>query len=496
VATQVFAPKHAGLQRTGPKAQVRHFDLPPWHGWRWTSEHQRIIRWIEKTLIIPVGRGQGYAFKLAPFQKALLKDLVASLATFISIPVGNGKTRLMAAVGLERLCRGDHYVEVDVLATNEKQARRLVDACIEFIEASPELNMLVDQHLIEFYKGDGILEYKPTGSRLTAYPAKLSAIQGLNSTLALIDEIGMVPPELVTSMLARLGKREQQRVVGFGTPGFRPDNMLETLRVMAHEERLPAGVKFVEYVGEAGCDLMDEQQWRRANPAIAAGFLGLDEMRVKLALMAERGQESEARAYHLGQPIEGTALWLPYQVWAECMQSDPPRDQTPVVLGVWGNYHRRVAVVGCTLDGSVFFGWEAERATDEELERVLVSAMDQYDVREIVHKPHVRLSLMGRLADNGLPAVPWPAAGKLTDVETDSTAALYQTIVEGRLGHDHHPILTEQVSRLTAQVDRRGNPRLVESSDADVAAALAMRAAWWRARCLAEEDTGEELTIY
>lgn len=477
----------------GAKGQVRHFDLPPWHGWRHLkSEDKEIARWIEKTLIIPVGRGQGKKVRLAPFQKELLHDFVNALATFISIPTGNGKTRLMAAVGLERLCRGDHYVEVDVLASGERQARRLIDACIEFIEASPELNKLVDQRLLDFYKDDGILIYRPTGSKMTAYPAKLATIQGLNSSLALIDEVGMVPPELVTSMIARLGKREQQRVVGFGTPGFLPENLLEEIRERAHEGALPPGVRFVEYAAEAGGDVMDEKQWRKANPAIEAGFLGFEELRTKVALMPEH----EFRAYHLGQPIGASNLWLPVGAWDNCYQADPPRDGTPVVLALWGTYQRRVAIVGSTLDGSVFFGWEAHKATDEELEEALNRALAQWDVLEIVHKPHVRLSLMAKMRDADLPVKAWPVEGRITDTDKDSTGGLYQAIVEGTLAHDHHPLLSEQVNLLQAQIDRQGNPRLVESADNDVAAALAVRAAWWRARALAEADMDSEVVIY
>jgi hypothetical protein len=68
-------------------------------------------------------------------------------------------------------------------------------------------------------------------------------------------------------------------------------------------------------------------------------------------------------------------------------------------------------------------------------------------------------------------------------------------IVENEIAHDHAELLNDQVQRLTAQVDRQGNPRLVESED-DVSAALAARAAWWRARALAESDYTGELVIY
>lgn len=477
-------PKHDLLRRPGPKTPLRSLELPEWHGWTWTNEDARIVRWIESTLIQPVGVGQGKPIKVAAFQRSILKRAVDSLATFISISAGNGKTTLMAAVALERIARGDDYVEVDVLATKEDQAKKLVKRAIQMVECSPKLQR---EGLFDVYGSDSVLAYRPTGSTLTSHPAKISAVQGLNFNLALIDEISEVPPELVTTMIARLGKRENQRVIGFGTPGFGEDNMLEELRKLAHGGDLPPGVEFVEYAADAGCDIFDPRQWSKANPAVDAGFLIPDSLGLKASVMPEH----EFRAYHLGQPVSSSGPWLPHSAWANCVLADPPRDGSSVVLAVWGNYRRQVSIVGATLDGALFFGWQADKPTDAELEQVIRAACDQWNVLEVSHKMHLRVNLMARLYEDGLPVEPWPA-DRGTDVE--STATLYQAISEGTLAHDHNPVLSEQAQRLTAQVDRQGNPRLVESED-DVSAALAARAAWWRARALAEAEA-EELMIF
>jgi phage terminase large subunit-like protein len=474
------------LSRAGPKRGLRTLELPEWHGWDARQEWRRSARFIESKLVQPVGVGQGRPIRVAPFQRKILRVVYDAYATFISIAAGNGKTTLMAAVGLERICRGDDYVEVDVLATKEEQAQRLIERAVQIVEVSPAL-AANEGELFDVYGTNSLLKYRLTGSTVRAHPAKLSAVQGLNFNLALIDEIGEVPPELVTTMLARLGKRPEQRVVGFGTPGFGPDNMLERIRQMAHQGELPAGVRFIEFAADPGCDIYDERQWAKANPAVEAGFLDPATLGVKAALMPEH----EFRAYHLGQPVATSGPWLPAGSWDGCVDAEAPGDGQPVVLAVWGDYRRRISVCGATLDGSVFFGWRADQPSDGELEAVLVRAAEQWDVRELTHKPHLRLNLMGRLRDAGLPVEPWPA-DKATDVE--STAALYQAISFREVAHDHHPLLAQQVALLTAQVDRQGNPRLTEADEVDVSAALAVRAAWWRARVAAEQ--GVEIHIY
>lgn len=476
-------PKHGALARTGTRKPLRLTEMPRWHGWRETSEAQRITRWCEDLLLLPRGTGGGEPFKVAKYQRSFLKQVTESLATFASIPAGNGKTTFMAAVGLERLCRGDDYVEVDILATKEDQAQRLIEAVIRFVECSPELH-----DLIEYWARDSTLEYRPTGSIMRAHPAKLSAVQGLEFSLALVDEIGFVPSELVTGLIARLGKGDNARIVGFGTPGFGTDNMLETMRALAHSDELPGGVSFVEYAADGGCDLFDRGQWRKANPALVEGFLREDALAVQAATMPEH----EFRAYHLGQPIESSGPWLPFGSWDNCIDSGRPRDGTPVVLAVWGNYKRQVAICGATLDGGIFFGWQSEKPTDDEVGEVLRAASEQYELLEICHKPHIRLNLMAKLHDEGLPVLTWP---KDVSTDVDSTAELWKAIADGEVAHDHDPFLSEQVARLTAKVDRQGNPRLVEAEEG-VSAALAARAAWWRARVLAEEAPTDEITIY
>jgi phage terminase large subunit-like protein len=467
------------------KPQFRLDEMPKWHGWRTRSESRRIIRWIESTLVMPVGVGSGSPMRVAPFQRRLLERMCDSLATFISIPAGNGKTTLMAAVALERISRGDDYAEIDILATKEDQAERLVTAALRMVECAPQL-----QGLFAFYANDARLEYRPTGSTMTAHPAKLSAIQGLNFSLALVDEIGDVPAELVTSMLARLGKRNDGRLVGFGTPGTSMrDNMLETLRAQWREETLPAGVEFVEYAADAGCAIDDEAQWRKANPALEAGFLRGESLPLKAATMPEH----LFRAYHLGQPVESAGPWLPHGAWDACDRQDPPPAGAQVVLALDGSYRRHAALVGCTLDGGIFFGWQADQATDDQVVAAVTRAADQWELVEVVHNPHLRLGLMGRLADEGLPVAPWPS-DVATDV--DSTAALYQAIAGQTVAHDHDPGLSEQVQMLTGKVDRNGNPRLVRSSDPDLSAAFAARMAWWRAAKLAEENVGEGMMIW
>lgn len=470
--------------KAGPKPQLHLIETPPWAGWKTQSESARAIRWIEEYLPVTVGHGAGDAMKLAGFQRSIIRTLYDSLATFVSIPAANGKSTLLAAVAIERLCRGDAYVEVDVLATKRDQAAIILEAAKRFVESVPAL---VERCV--WYADPGILEFRPTGSRLAAHPARLSSLQGLDYSLAIVDEIGFADDALVEALIARLAKRPDARLIGIGTPGFDP-NVLWRIRQENEDGSLPNGVSYVEFAAASGAELMDKRAWRQANPAIAAGFMNEAALEVQAQLMPERA----FRIYHLGQWTEATSGWLPPGAWEACPHMDAPPDGAEVVLAVEGTYRRTLAVVGADMDGTVFHCWAAEAATDDEVEEVLTLAAERWDVLEVTHPKRIRTNLFRRLSQGGMPLRPWDATA---DVEAASANELHRAIVDGRLAHDHSELVADHVGRLAVRTAVDGSLRLVRPDEGDaVDAALAMRAAWWRAGQLAEEATAEPIRIF
>lgn len=478
-----WQPVEGTLSAKGPKTRLRLVEMPPWVGWRTRSESARAIRWVENYLPVPVGHGAGEPLRLGGFQKRIVRTIYDHLATFVSIPAANGKTTLMAAIAIERLCRGDNYAEVDVLATKRDQAAIVVEAAKRFVEVVPEL-----AERCAWYASPGILEFRPTGSRLTAHPARLSSLQGLNFSMAIVDEVGFADDALIEALIARLAKRPDARLVGIGTPGFEP-NILYRLRQEHQDGSLPPGVAYIEHSAPTGCELGDRRAWRTANPGVAAGFM----TEAALALQAELLPERSFRTYHLGQWVEQTAGWLPPGAWESLPVVPAPPDGAEVVIAVEGTYKRTFAVVGCTLGGEVFHCWAADIATDEQVERILSAACERWDVLEVSHPKRIRARLFSELVRQGIPLRPWDAGA---DNEAASANDLYRSVIDGRLPHDHHPLLAEHVGALAVRVAVDGSIRLVRpESGEDCDAALAMRAAWWRATQLGA-DVGDGFAIY
>ena len=472
-------PQLESLTYKGGLTPLRQLELPPWHGWRATSEAKRAERWITRYLVVPTGYGQAGPFRVASFQRRILRSLYDHLATFVSLPAANGKTTLLAAVALERLARGDDYAEIDVVATKQEQAGILIESAKRMVETCPQL-----VELCRWHSREQMLEYRPTGSRLRAHPAKLSAVQGLNFSLAIVDEVGFAHDETVESLLARLGKRPDARLIGIGTPGFDP-NILQRLRAASLDGELPPGVAYVEWSAEPGADPGDRRAWRQANPALRAGFLQADALAVQAGLLSVR----EFQTYHLGLWTDASAGWLPVGAWDALPLQEPPPDGTEVVLAVEGTFRRTLAVVGATLDGAVFFGWGQEAALDRDLREVLSAAAEQWNVREVVHPKRIRPRLFSELRELGIPCEPWDGS---PDNEATSANEFYRAIVGGESGNylatDGHPLLSEHVGKLRVRYAVDGSLRLARPDDgAFVDAAIAARNAWFRARQLADD---------
>lgn len=479
-------PDHGATVYRGRGKPLRLVDLPPWHGWTYKSEAARSKRFLERFLVVPTGAGAAHPLRVAGFQKEILETLYSHLATFVSLPAANGKTTFLAAVALERLCRGDDYATIDVVATKQEQAGILVEAAKRMVESCPDL---VDR--VRWHVREQILEYRPTGSRLQAHPARLSAVQGLNFSLAIVDEVGFAHDETVESLIARLGKRPDARLIGIGTPGFDP-NILHRLRGAAIDGALPDGVAYLEWSADQSADTMDRRAWRQANPALRAGFLTGRALEVQAGLLSQR----EFRTYHLGIWTDTSAPWLPVGAWDACPEAPPPPAGTEVVLAVEGTFRRTMSVVGATFDGALFHGWSAEAALDKDVRGVIERAAAHWDVRAVVHSKRIRPALFRDLREDGIPCEPWDAS---PDNEATSATEFYRAIVGQesgvRLAHDHDETIAAHMGSIRARYGVDGSLRLVRPDDGRFAdAAIAARNAWWVAAALA--DTADGPMIY
>lgn len=310
--------------KAGPKAGVDPSSLVIAPN---ASESARFAAFCEQFIVVPKGRGARGPLRLRPWQV----DLVGSVldpdpkprTAGWMLPRGQGKTTLVAALGLYDLMLGDEGASIVVAATDERQAGLCFRTATRMVELHPELESRVQAY-------QDRLAVPDRGASFQVLPAVPKRLEGLDPTTAILDEIGVMDREVYETISLASGKRESSLVLGIGTPGPDPDNsVLLDMRLHAAEHPEDTSFAWREFsAAEFPHHPVDcEHCWLLANPAMdpAQGepFLFRDAM---AALLPPKMREQVFRRARLCQVVHSLdEPWLPPGTWEAC-QDERPRD--------------------------------------------------------------------------------------------------------------------------------------------------------------------------
>lgn len=144
------------------------------------------------------------------------------------LPRGQGKSTLVAALGVYELMTGGEGATVIVAAVDERQAGIVFNVAARMVELNNDLASRV-----QVFKDRLVVPSR--GASFVCLPASPASLEGLDYSLAIVDEIGRVAPETWEVIALAQGKRERSTLVGIGTPGPTEDNVLTRLRAYSFE---------------------------------------------------------------------------------------------------------------------------------------------------------------------------------------------------------------------------------------------------------------------
>jgi phage terminase large subunit-like protein len=272
----------------------------------------RVVALVEQFVRVPKGKGARKPFRVRPWQR----DLIAGVfeqprprMALWSLPRGNGKSALAATLGLYGLFGDDVEGASVVVARDERQARIVFGAAVLMCELSEPL-----ARRVQFFHDR--LYIPRTGSTFQVLPAEAHRLEGLDPSLAIADEIGVVDRAVYEAVNGATGKRADSLLLMIGTPS--PDGVESVMwDLVAYGRENPGDHSFrlVEYAAPEGCDLDDEATWEVANPALD-DILHRDGVR---ATLPPKLRESTFRRYRLGQWTEAVdEPWIAAELWAAC----------------------------------------------------------------------------------------------------------------------------------------------------------------------------------
>jgi phage terminase large subunit-like protein len=466
--------------RAGPKREIT---APPLDLRRLPKQGgSRVIAFCERWITVPKGTGARRRLKLRPWQGAIVRGLFDEPRPrqgLVSIPRGNGKSTLAAALGLYGLL-GDRVegAQVICVASDERQAGILLRTARRMVELDPALSARVQVFQDKLY-------VPQTDSTLFALPAEPGGLQGWDPSLAIVDELHVVTEPVFEAMSLAAGKREHSLLLAISTPAADTDSVMWRLVDHGRAGDDPS-FYFREFAAPAGCALDDEQAWATANPALD-DFLHRDALRATLAT----AREASFRRFRLGQWVQDSDAWLPAGTWAACEDPRPIPPGADVVLGLDGSFsgdctavvavqvaeHPHVDVVEC---------WEAPEGSRDwrvpvlEVEETIRAACRRFIVKAIVCDPFRWTRSMQVLEGEGLPVEEFPQSPARM---TPATTRFYEAVVNGTMTHSGDQRLARHVGNAILKTDPRGSRLSKEHKysrrkiDLAVAAVMALQTA-------------------
>lgn len=477
------------LIRPGKKAAVEESPLV----FRTTSTGaERFARFTEKFIITTKGTGARKPMKLRPWQVELVGSILDPVqrprTAGWMMPRGQGKSTLVAALGLYDLMLGEEGASVVVAAVDERQAGIVFNTAKRMVELCEDLECRVQVYADR-------LVVPGRGATFQVLPASPKSLEGLDPTFAIVDEIGVVNRDVWEVIALAQGKREQSTLLGIGTPGPDPlDSVLSDLRdySRAHPDDRTLVWREFSAAGFEHHPADCVHCLELANPALD-DFLHRDAV---LALLPPKTRESVFRRARLCQFVtETTGAFLPEGKWESLDTGEDIPDGSDVVVSLDGSFNSDatavlVATVAAMPHMDVVGCWEppvgdpSYRVPVTDVEDAIRAACKRWNVLEVVADPFRWTRTLQVLEKEGLPIVEFPwSTSRITPATTD----FYSACISGAVTHSGdkdlsrhigNAVVLETVRGVRLDKSRRGSSRHI---DLAACAVMAHSRATWRA---------------
>lgn len=352
----------------------------------------------------------------------------------VSMGRQNGKSILGAILGLYGLVREAGALVIGI-ASSADQASIIYTRLLAVIKQHKSLSNKFDR--LTNTRGISAKD----GGRYLIKASKSAAVQGLDLSAGLCDELHLLKPELWSDMVNGTRARKNGFVAGLTTAGDDSSTLLKSLYATMDEGNERFGY-FVWEAPEARVPQDDATfgEWlKQANPAIACGRVDLETVIGDLRIQPD----ADVIRYGLNRFVASSNGLFTATQWAACAAefdkgSRPvfTIDRTPeweyaTITATWreGEY-TRTEVVASVVKPSI----EKLAALCVQLSthNPLVYAADGITLKGLINE----------LKKRGLPAV----AANFGDVLT-AASLLYSKVAQRKLQHANDPLLNVQIPR-------------------------------------------------
>jgi phage terminase large subunit-like protein len=302
------------------------------------GQAQQVIDFIQ-TLTVPSGYGQGEKFVLAPWQQRFIRDIYEPQINgkrvvrraILSMARKNGKTALIASIALAHLV-GPRFTpngEIYSAANDRDQAAIVFKFAKQIVEADAELRARV-----EIVPSTKTMIAKRSGSIYRAVSAEAGTKHGYLPSVVIYDELAQARNRDLYDVLdTSFGAREEPLFITMSTQSNDPEHILSKLIDDGLSGVDPAIVCHL-YAADPDCDLEDQRQWKKANPALGV-FRDREDLATAIRkAMRLPAEEPKVRNLFLNQRVSPTAPLISRPEWQACIGDATIEDREDVYLGL------------------------------------------------------------------------------------------------------------------------------------------------------------------
>lgn len=463
------------------------------------------VEFIETFCCHVKGKLSGKPLLLERWQKDIVKTLFGwklengnrrYRKAYIEVPRKNGKSTLMAAIGLYMLfCDNEAGAEIYCAASDKDQASLVFNIGAMMIRKAPAMDGRCKVR-------DSMKRVIFQDSFLRAIPCDVSGAHGYHAHAILADELhawGSHGHEFWTVLDTSVGAREQPLTVAITTAGY--DRRSICWEQHEYARRVRDGVIEDEsflpvlYFAEDDEDWTDPEVWKKANPNLGVS-LSLEYMERKCKEAQETPRlENDFRRLHLDQWTQQAVRFLQMKDWRSCgeplrkldgmtcfggldlsstkdttawvMVFPQPDGTVDVLPRIWVPEGRidvlekvdRVPYCQWVRDGFMLTV-PGNRIEYSYIRKQIAEDAERYRIKEIGYDPWQAEETRQRLEDDhGLKLVEMRQGFKtlsapMKDLESRATT--------GRLRHAGHPVLEWMAECLDAKRDDNRNVRPIK----------------------------------
>lgn len=480
---------------------------------------ERVCRFVERYLKVPEGALVGQPLKLADFQRRFIYDIYGrgqiTRRAYLSIARKNSKSTTIAALLLAHLVGPEAVQNSQIVsgAMSREQASLIFDLACKMINLSPELSEIT--HVIPSGKR---LIGKPRNVEYKALAAEGKTAHGLSPVLAILDEIGQVNgprSDFIDAITTSQGAHEKPLLIAISTQAATDADLFSIWLDDAKNSKDPSIVSHV-YTAPKDCDLMDREAWKAANPAL--GLFRSEKDVEEQANQAVRMPSSSAtfRWLTLNQRVSTVSPFVSQDSWTACGAEPAPLEGLAAFGGL--DLSARTDLTGFVLIGRDAEGvahvhpyfWTPEQGLHDRAKRdrapydvwvregylrTTPGATVDYgfvaaEMAEILGSLNVQAIAFDRWRidifkkDAEAIGIDFPLVEHGQGYKDMSPAldTLESDLLNGRLRHGRHPVLTMCAANAVVSRDPAGNRKLDKHKatgriDGMVALAMALGAA-------------------